>query len=150
MAQNGAYRNIGSVQYLLKPRDYSVQLVHTGVAGTTAFGFIQIDPSSPFILKSLYVEDTADPTTAAPGLEGQYENLAQIQDNSNNYTWQNIFTPRANIAGTRNWPYRLPDEALINANTKFTVTIQEPAAGAASGTQTWTFKGYSLYPVPVG
>ena len=72
MAQNGAYRNIGGVQYPLKPRDYSVQLVHTGVAGTTAFGFIQIDPSSPFILKSLFCEDTADPTTAAPGLEGQY------------------------------------------------------------------------------
>jgi len=146
MAQNGAYRNIGGVQYLMKPRTYVVSIPHTGVAGTTAFGFINIDPSSPFILKVVQASDTNDPTTAVPGLPAQYENLVQIQDNSNNYTWENAFVPRSLEAGTREFPYRLPDEVLINANTKFTVTIQEPAAGAALGTTTWALKGYSLYP----
>ena len=112
MAQNGAYRNIGNVQYLLKPRDYAVQIVHDAAAGTTAFNFINIDPSSPFLLKSLQMSDTNDPTTAAPGLQGQYENLIQVQDNSNNYTWENQFVPRSTFAQTREWPYRLPETAV--------------------------------------
>jgi hypothetical protein len=150
MAQNGAYRNIGGTQYLLKPRDYSITIAHTGVAGTSAFGSINIDPSSPFILKIITAEDTADPTTAAPGLPGQYENFVSIQDNSNNYQWQNqVNTPRASVCGSREFPMRLPDEVLINANTKLTVNIQEPAVGAppVAGSFTFTLKGYSLYPV---
>jgi hypothetical protein len=147
MAQNGAYRNIGGVQYILKPRDYAVSIPHTGVAGSTAFNFIQVDPSAPFLLKIITAFDSTDPTTAAPGLAGQYENLVQIQDNSNNYVWENQFVPRSAAAGSREFPYRLPDEVLINANTKFTVTIQEPAVAPASGTETWILKGYSLYPV---
>jgi len=147
MAQNGAYRNIGGSQYLLKPRDYAVQITHSGVAGSSNFNFINIDPSAPFLLKLLCMEDTNDPTTAAPGLAGQYENFVQVQDNSNNYTWENTFVPRSAFAGSREWPFRLPDEILINANTKFTLTIQEPAAGNAVGTSTIIMKGYSLYPV---
>lgn len=147
MAQNGAYRNIGGAQYLLKPRDYTVQIAHTGVAGSSAFNFINIDPSAPFLLKVICMEDSNDPTTASPGLDGQYENLIQVQDNSNNYTWENTFVPRSAFAASREFPFRLPDEVLINANTKFTITIQEPAAGSAVGTSQITLKGYSLYPV---
>lgn len=147
MAQNGAYRNIGGAQYLLKPRDYAVAITHTGVAGSSNFGFINIDPSAPFLLKIITMEDSTDPTTAAPGLAGQYENLVQVQDNSNNYTWENTFVPRSAFAGSREWPFRLSDEVLINANTKFTLNIQEPAAGSGAGTSTITLKGYSLYPV---
>jgi hypothetical protein len=123
MSQNGAYRNIGGKQYLLKPRTYVVTIAHTGVAGTTAFNFINIDPSSPFLLKSTNFSDTTDPTTAGPGLTGQYENLVQVQDNSNNYTWQNAFVPRSFFAGDREVPYQFPDEVLIAANTKLTFTI---------------------------
>ncbi len=150
MAQNGAYRNIGGVQYLLKPRDYSVTIAHDGVAGSSAFNFINIDPSSPFLLKIITAEDTVDPTTAAPGLAGQYENFVSVQDNSNNYQWQNQqATPRAAVCGTREWPMRLPDEVLINANTKLTITIQNPAAAGTptAGSFTFTLKGYSLYQV---
>jgi hypothetical protein len=147
MAQNGAYRNIGGVQYLLKPRDYAVQIVHSGVAGSTAFNFINVDPSSPFLLKILDAFDTNDPTTTSPGLNGQYENAVMVVDNSNNYQWENIFVPRSTFCGSREWPYRLPDEVLINANTKLTVNIQEPLTGNLAGTTTITLKGYSLYSV---
>ena len=55
------------------------------------------------------MSDTNDPTTAAPGLAGQYENLIQVQDNSNNYTWQNAFrAAHSTFARTREWPFRLP------------------------------------------
>ena len=147
MSQNGAYRNIGGKQYLLKPRTYITTIAHTGVAGTTAFNFINIDPSSPFLLKSTNMSDTNDPTTAAPGLTGQYENLIQVQDNSNNYTWQNASVPRSFFAGDREVPYRFPDEVLIAANTKLTFTIQEPTTAPAVGTSTIALIGYSLYPV---
>lgn len=153
MAQNGAFRTIGGRQYILKPRDYSVTIQHTGVAGATATGTINVDPDAPFILRRLYASDTVDPSIAAPGLYGQYENLVLLQDNSNNYSWQNQFVPRSEFAGTRELPRVLEDEVLINANTRFTLTTQEPSttAGtgstAAAGYTVLSLCGYSLYPV---
>jgi hypothetical protein len=148
MAQNGAFRNIGSKLYVLKVRDYDVNITNLAGAGSTATGTISIDPDSPFLLRRIYASDTNDPTIAAPGVEGQYEPLIQVQDNSNNYTWQNQPAPRSQVAGTREYPRELEDEVLINANTRFTISIQQPAAGAAAGTTTFALCGYSLYLVP--
>src|SRR5208337_4717134 len=122
MAQNGAFRNIGGVMYILKPRDYSVNIAHTGVAGATNYGTLNIDPDSPFILKRIYISDSTDPTSSAPGLYGQYENNWQVQDNSNNYGWENQFIPRSELAGSRELPRILEDEIVIAANTRFTVS----------------------------
>ena len=146
MAQNGTYRKIGGIVYLLKPRDYVVNIAHTGVAGATAQNFIQIDAMSPFLLYDRYMEDTNDPTVATPGLGGQYGNFVQIQDNANNYNWSNDFVPRAGFARDRTEGYRLPEECLIEANTKLVVTTKEPTAGSAGGTSTIVLQGYSLYP----
>ena len=153
MAQNGAFRNIGGKMYILKPRDYSVTIQHLGTAGQTAIGPINIDPDAPFILRRLYVSDTSDPSIAVNGMSNQYENLWLVQDNSNNYSWQNQFVPRSEFAGTRELPRVLEDEVLINANTRFTLTNQEPSATAgtgstaAAGYSVVSLCGYSLYPV---
>jgi hypothetical protein len=148
VAQNGAFRTIGGKTYILKPRDYSVNIAHNGSAGQTAIGTISVDPDAPFLLRRIYMADTVDPTTAAPGLYGQYENLVNVQDNANNYSWENQFVPRSQLAGTRELPRELEDEVLINANTRFTLNIQEPATGASAGTSTISLCGYSLYLVP--
>jgi len=146
MAQNGAFRNIGGKTYILKPRDYTTTIPHlAGTAGQTNTSTINIDPDAPFLLRRIYVSDTNDPTTAAPGMYGQYENLWLVQDNSNNYQWQNQVVPRSEFAGTREMVRELEDEVLINANTRFTITSQEPAAGAAGGTSQVSLCGYSLY-----
>jgi hypothetical protein len=147
MAQNGAYRRIGGVLYLLKPRDYVVTVVHDAAASTMANGIIAIDPSSIFIMTDRFITDTNDPTTAAPGLQGQYENLVSIQDSSNGYNWSNDFVPRSAFARTREHGYRLPDEVMIAQNTRLTVTFKNPAAASAAGTSTLILQGYSLYPV---
>ena len=145
MAQNGAYRMIGGQRYLLKPRDYVVTIAHDANASSTAQGFIQIDPSSPFLLFDRYVEDTNDPALVAPGLGGQYNNTISIQDNANNYNWSNQAVPRAGFARDRTEGYRLPEECLLDANTKLVITIQNPAANQAAGTTTVVLQGYSLY-----
>ena len=160
MAQNGAFRTIGKdpktgfpKTYILKPRDYSVTLHHNGTAGATVPGTINIDPDAPFILRRLYMSDSADPSITVNGMANQYENLVLLQDNSNNYSWENQFVPRSEFAGTRELPRVLEDEVLINANTRFTITIQEPAATsgtnstAADGYTVISLCGYSLYPV---
>ena len=145
MAQNGAYRMIGGVRYLLKPRDYILKLTHDAVAGSQVQGFIQIDSNSPFLLFDRFIQDTNDPTTSAPGLAGQYENFIQVQDNANNYNWSNLIVPRSGFARDREHGYRLPEECLIDANTKLVITIQNPAAGAAGGDMYIVLQGYSLY-----
>jgi len=153
MAQNGAFRTIGGKTYILKPRDYAVTIQHLGTAGVTSTGTINVDPDAPFLLRRIYMTDSVDTSLAAPGLYGQYENQVLIQDNSNNYQWENQFVLRSQVAGTRELPRELEDEVLINANTRFTVTIQEPlatagsGATAASGYSTFSLCGYSLYPV---
>jgi len=144
---NGSYRRLGDQLYLLKPRDYVAQIVHDALASTTALGTITIDPSSDFILTDRNVFDTNDPTLAAPGLSGQYENLISVQDSSNGYNWSNDFVPRSSFARDRTHGYRLPDEVIIAANTRLAVNIKNPAAGSAAGTSFVTLQGYSLYPV---
>ena len=146
-SQNGSYRQIGDQLYILKPRDYVVAIAHDAVAGTTSFGTITIDPSSDFILTDRNVFDTNDPTLAAPGLGGQYENLISVQDSSNGYNWSNDFVPRSSFARDRTHGYHLPDEILIAANTRLVVNEKNPASGAAAGTSFVTLQGYSLYPV---
>jgi len=146
MAQNGAYRKIGNTIYLLKPRDYVVPLVHDANTNSTVQGFIQIDSNSPFLLFDRFMEDTNDPTTAAPGLYGQYENFISVQDNANNYNWSNGLVPRSAFARDRMHGYRLPEECLIDANTKLVVNLQNPAENALAGTMTVILQGYSLYP----
>ena len=146
-SQNGSYRQIGDQLYILKPRDYIVPITHDAVAGTTAVSTITIDPSSDFILTDRNVMDTVDPTVAAPGLGGQYENFITVQDSSNGYNWSNDYVPRSSFARDRTHGYHLPDEVLIAANTRLVVTIKNPAAGASAGTTYITLQGYSLYPV---
>ncbi len=145
MAANGAYRTINKKLMILKYRDYPVTIVRAGVANGAVSGTINIDPSAPFLLKECYCSDTADPTTAAPGLYGQYESLIQVTDNSLNYTWQSQAEPRSAFAGTRIDSRDLKDEMLVNANTKFTITVTDPAAGAVAGSATIVLQGYSLY-----
>lgn len=144
---NGSYRRIGNQLYILKPRDYVVPLVHDAVANTTVVGTVTIDPSSDFILTDRNMSDTTDPSTAAPGLSGQYENFISVQDSSNGYNWSNDFVPRSSFARDRSHGYRLPDEVLIAANTRLVITLKNPAAAAAAGTTNVTLQGYSLYPV---
>ena len=144
-AQNGAFRTIGGRTYTLKPRDYVVSVVHDAVAGSTASGYVTIDPSSMFILTDRFILDTNDPTVAAPGLAGQYENFLSIQDQANNYNWSNDYVPRSAFARDRSHGYHLPDEVLIAANTKLLVNVKNPAAGSAAGTTTIVLQGYSLY-----
>lgn len=145
MAQNGTYRTIGGKQYLLRPRDYVVQIAHTGVASSTAQGFVTIDANSSFLMFDRHVLDSTDPTTAAPGVQGQYENQIQVTDGSQNYLWSNDFVPRSAFSRTRDQGYRMPEECLIQANTRLAITIKEPAAGSAAGVTTVTLQGYSLY-----
>jgi hypothetical protein len=146
-SQNGSYRRIGNQLYILKPRDYVVNLTHDAVAGTTQVNTITIDPASDFIMTDRNLWDTNDPQLVAPGTAGQYENSISIQDSSNGYNWSNDFVPRSSFARDRTYGYRLPDEVLIAANTRLVVTIKNPAALAAVGTTTLTLQGYSLYPV---
>ena len=146
MSQNGAFRWIGGKEYRLAPRDYAVTIAHGGVAGTPTTGFINIDPSSSFLLMDRNMFDTLDPTVAAPGSAGQYENFIQVVDNNSNYTWSNIPVNRSAFARTRDEGYRLPCEVIIAANTRLSLTITEPAAGAGVGNTTVTLQGYSLYP----
>lgn len=146
-AQNGSYRMIGNQLYLLKPRDYVVTIAHDAVAGTTAQGIINVDPSSPFLMTDRFMTDTNDPSLAAPGLQGQYENLISVQDSSNGYNWSNDFVPRSAFARDRTRGYKLPDDVLIQSNTKLSITIKNPAAAAAAGSTTLTLQGYTLYPV---
>lgn len=147
MAQNGTYRTIGGKAYLLKPRDYVVNITHSGVAGSQNQGTIQIDPNAPFLLFDRFMSDTNDPSTAVPGLTGQYAEFVQVVDNSNNYGWSNDLVTREAFARDRTMGYRLHEECLIDANTRLAITLREPAAGAAAGTTTLVLQGYSLYPV---
>jgi len=147
MPQNGCFRQIGNQRFLLKPRDYPVSIVHDGTASTTATGIIQIDTSAPFLLFNRHMFDTVDPTIAAPGLDGQYENAITIQDSSNNYNWSSDFVPRSAFARDRMHGFTLAEECLLDGNTRLLVTIKNPAAGAAAGTTTLTLQGYSLYAV---
>jgi hypothetical protein len=146
-SQNGSYRRIGAQLYILKPRDYVVSIAHDAVASSTAQATITIDPASDFILTDRNLFDTGDPTTAAPGLTGQYENFISVQDSSNGYNWSSDFVPRSSFARSREYGYRLPDEVVIAANTRLVVTIKNPAAGPAAATTFLTLQGYSLYPV---
>ena len=146
-SQNGSYRRIGAQLFILKPRDYVVNLTHDGNASTSVVGTIAIDPASDFILTDRNVFDTTDPSTAAPGLTGQYENFVSVQDSSNGYNWSNDFVPRSSFARDRTHGYHLPDEVLIASNTRLVVTIRNPVAAPAAGTSTITLQGYSLYPV---
>ena len=146
-SQNGSYRRIGAQLYILKPRDYVVNLTHDAVAGSTAVNTITIDPASDFILTERNLWDTNDPQLVAPGLTGQYENAVSVQDSSNGYNWSNDFVPRSSFARDRTHGYHLPDEVLIAANTRLVVTIKNPAAASAAGTTTMVLQGYSLYPV---
>jgi hypothetical protein len=145
ISQNGFKRFIDGHWYLCKVKHYICPIVHTAVVGATANGNINIDVNSDFILTDQHLTDTNDPTVAAPGLQGQYEFSISIQDSSNGYNWQNDYVPRAAFARDRAHGYRLPDEVLIAKNTKLTVTIRNPAAGAAVGTTTLDLQGYSLY-----
>ena len=144
--QNGAFRVIGGKRYLLQPRDYVVQIAHDGTASSISQGIIQIDSGRDFLLYDRYMEDTNDPALVAPGLGGQYNNFVSLMDSSMNYTWSNFPVPRAGFARDRTEGYRLPEECLIAANTKITVTLTNPAAGlgAVAGTTTLVLQGYSL------
>lgn len=144
-SQNGAYREINGKIFTLKPRDYVVNIVHDAVAGSTAVGTINIDPSSIFILTDRFLSDTADPALVAPGLQGAYDNFIQVQDSSNGYNWSNDFVPRTAFARDKTTGYHLPDEVMIAANTRLSVTLRNPAAAAAAGTTTLVLQGYSLY-----
>lgn len=143
--QNGSVRVIGGKRYILKPRDYVVDIVHDAVAGSNATGFINIDPSSPFILTDKHMSDTVDPSLAAPGLQGQYENKISVQD-GNGYNWSNDYVSRSGFARDRARGYRMPEEMIIQANTKLTINLRNPAAGAAVGTTSITLTGFSVYP----
>lgn len=146
MAQNGAYRTIGGKRYILKPRDYPVTILRAGTAGGVATGVIAIDPSAPFLYKGNFIYDTADPSTTAPGLVGQYESFISVQDNANNYSWMTIPEPRSTFARDRTHGYLLTDECLIMANTRLVITVVDPLVGNAAGSQTVTLKGFALYP----
>ena len=146
MAQNGSYRKIGGRDYVLKPRDYVVNIAHDAVAGTTATGIINIDPSSPFIMTDRFMADTNDPTTAAPGAVGLYEDFISVQDQANNYNWHTAPVLRSCFARDRTHGYSMPSEVMIAANTKLLVTLTNPAAAAAAGTMQVVLQGFSLYP----
>ena len=113
-------------------------------ASTTANGFIQIDSASPFLLFNRFVTDTNDPTTAAPGLVGQYENFLQVVDNSRNYLWSNDFVPRASFAHDRTHGYDFDEEVLVKENTRLLINIKNPAATPLAGTTYVILQGYNL------
>jgi hypothetical protein len=142
---NGATIIINGKEYLKKYRDYTVQITHDAVAGSTITGTIQVDPSSPFIWDSVHMEDTNDPTLLSPGLDGQYENLISVQDQANNYNFSNDFVPRSAFARDRKKGRTFESEMLIEKNTKLVITIKNPTAGAVAGTTQVTLQGYSLY-----
>ena len=147
-SQNGAYRVIGGLRYLLKPRRYIINVTHDGTASSTAFNNTTVDPYSPFLLTNCTMYDTNDVGLGAPGQAGQYENFVLIQDQSNNYNWQNDFEPRSSFARDRPHGFELPIECLIAPNTKLQATCRNPLAGnnPAAGVMTITLQGYSLYP----
>lgn len=145
LTQNGQVRTINGTTYTLKPRDYVVILAHDAVATSVVTGVINIDPSSPFILTGFSMGDSLDPQLVAPGMEGQYENSIQIQDTSNGYNWSNDFVPRSAFAGSRHQGKTLSSEITIKENTRFTVTLRNPALLPAAGATTVVFRGYSLY-----
>lgn len=145
MSMNGTKITIDKVDYLAKKRDYVVNITHDAVAGSTATGTIQIDPSSPFVLTKIHMSDTNDPTTAAPGLDGQYENFVAVQDQANNYNWSNDYEPRSAFARDRKHGFNVEPPAMIERNTRLSVSIRNPAAGSAAGTTTLVLQGYSIY-----
>jgi len=142
---NSATIVIEGKKYLKKRRDYVVAITHDAVAGSTAQGTIQVDPSSPFIWDEVHMVDTNDPTLVAPGLQGQYENFISLQDQANNYNFSNDFVPRSAFARDRTRGFRLKTEILIERNTRFVINIKNPAAGAAAGTTYVTLQGYALF-----
>jgi hypothetical protein len=147
MARNGAFRQFLGKTYLLVPRDYVVQIPHLGGVSQTAVGSIQIDPGAPFLLFDRHMSDTNDPSVAAPGLSGQYENSIQVQDGTQNINWSNDFVSRSGFARDRTMAYRLAQECYLEKGTRLNITIKEPAAGNLAGTTTLTLQGYALYPV---
>lgn len=133
---------------IAKPRMYAVTISHDAVAGSINSGVIQIDPMQSFILTDQSVYDTNDPGLTGNGVLDQYENAIQVQDQSQNYLWSNQPIPRSSFARDRAHGYRLPNAISIDANTRLTVSIQNPPAGAtqtpAAGSTTITFTGYSI------
>jgi hypothetical protein len=142
---NIAYLTINGKKYAAKRRDYVVAITHDAVASSTATGTIQVDPSSPFVWFAAHMMDTNDPTTAAPGLVGQYENMISIQDQANNYNFSNDFIPRSAFSRDRMHGYSFEAPTVIDRNTKFQVNIKNPAAASAAGITYVTLQGYSIY-----
>lgn len=142
---NGNSITIDGKTYAAKLRMYVATIAHDAVAGSTATGTAQIDPSSPFVLTALHVSDTNDPTTAAPGLDGQYENSLSVQDQANNYNWSSDYVPRSAFAGGRKMGRTLDCPIVVERNTRLAVSARNPSAGSAAGTTTVTFIGYSIY-----
>lgn len=133
-----------------KLRRYVVAIAHSGAASSTAIGYIQVDTDSPLVLVSAHMEDTNDPTTAAPGTYGQYEMLISVQEANANYNWQNDFVTRSDFAGTRFAPREFSAPHFIQKNSKIQITIKEPAAALmwqapAAGTMYITLAGYSIF-----
>lgn len=145
MSQNGVTLTINGRQYAAKPRDYVVQIDHDNVALSTAFGTLQLDPSSPFVMTDRFVYDSTDPQELSPGLAGQYECGLQVTDTTNGYQWSNLFVPRSAFARDRTHGYKLPQPITLDANSQLRIQLQNPATGAASGTTTVILQGYSLY-----
>jgi hypothetical protein len=148
MQGSGGSRIINGQEFFLKQRFYVVELAHDAVADSNLSGTIQIDPGIPFLLHTIHVSDTGDPTTAAPGLEGQYENYFQFQDLTSGYLFSNIPVTRSSFAGSRQFPNRLPDEVIFLAGTRLQITATNPHTGAAATTSKVELEGWALYPVP--
>lgn len=145
MSINGTAITIDGKQYLAKRRDYVVAIIHDAVAGSTVTGILQIDPSSPFVWTKAHMYDTNDPSTAAPGLDGQYENFISVQDQANNYNYSNDYVIRSAFARDRMHGFNLSPAAMIEKNTRLSISIKNPAAAAAAGTTYVTLQGYSIY-----
>ena len=147
-SQNGNRRVYNGINYLAKYREYVVAIDHSGVADTTAAGYIQVDADTPFLHCTTHMSDTNDPTTSAPGLYGQYENFISVVDQaSGNMSWQNDVIPRSAFAGGREHGRQLTDENFINKNTKLAFTLKEPHSGAEAGTSYIVLSGWALYRV---
>jgi len=146
MAANGAYEVINGVRMLMKPRTYVLELTHDALALSTVSGVISIDASSPFLMTDQFMSCDQDPALLAPGLQGQYNNEIQVQDSSNGYLWSDGFQSRAGFARDRTRGNRLKRDVFIDANTRLSITLRNPAAAAAAGVTKIELQGYALVP----
>lgn len=135
---------INGVTFRKKPRNFSVQIIRTGVASANFNAAIQLDTGpTPFLCSGLHAADTAD--TDVLGNSESW--LCSITDNESGYNWTDGLVERSTLFGGREFGNQFPMEIPMRSNTRISINIQNQAAGMVAGTAIITLRGWQLFPL---